>query len=388
MLGFAPIGGAPIGGVLFSSGGGGGGGPDAEVIETFRWIDDLVVARVFQGIIEDALDIEPLILLHFGIVVTERLGIQDIRRPGQLLGTRLVDTLTTLDSLRLAYAASLTDGIAIAMTEQQHRAVLLVEQLHIANTARAAGYFGVTLKEQVIRLRDTLAQFFGAEVVEGLAFDPDLSARELAMGKVTEDLALEAVLEPQFILSAVLRDGLEIEDEKLISMLFQPTLIDGIEISAGYLSPGGSFTAWTMNARTGAVSEYTNYEFNSFAQLGGRYIGASSDGLYDLMGDDDDGEDIIARLRGGFMQFGGTHLSRLKAAYIAARGEGDFVLKIETADGVTYTYETSTRNMRSTKVHMGKGQRARYFNFELISTGQDFDLDTLEFVPIVVQRRV
>jgi hypothetical protein len=48
----------------------------------------------------------------------------------------------------------------------------------------------------------------------------------------------------------------------------------------------------------------------------------------------------------------------------------------------------STRSMRSTKVHMGKGQRARYFSFELISTGGDFDLDTLEFVPIVVQRRV
>jgi hypothetical protein len=37
---------------------------------------------------------------------------------------------------------------------------------------------------------------------------------------------------------------------------------------------------------------------------------------------------------------------------------------------------------------MGKGQRARYFAFELISAGQDFDLDTIEFVPIVVQRRV
>jgi hypothetical protein len=44
--------------------------------------------------------------------------------------------------------------------------------------------------------------------------------------------------------------------------------------------------------------------------------------------------------------------------------------------------------MRSTKFHMGKGQRSRYFAFELISAGQDFDLDTLEFVPLVVQRRV
>jgi hypothetical protein len=37
---------------------------------------------------------------------------------------------------------------------------------------------------------------------------------------------------------------------------------------------------------------------------------------------------------------------------------------------------------------MGKGLRSRYFAFELVSTGQDFDLDTLEFIPLVADRRV
>ena len=44
--------------------------------------------------------------------------------------------------------------------------------------------------------------------------------------------------------------------------------------------------------------------------------------------------------------------------------------------------------MKTTKVNMGKGLRARYFAYELISTGQDFDLDSVEFVPLVAQRRV
>ena len=44
--------------------------------------------------------------------------------------------------------------------------------------------------------------------------------------------------------------------------------------------------------------------------------------------------------------------------------------------------------MKTTKVNLGKGLRARYFAFELVSTGQDFDLDTLEFIPLVAQRRV
>ena len=42
--------------------------------------------------------------------------------------------------------------------------------------------------------------------------------------------------------------------------------------------------------------------------------------------------------------------------------------------------------MRSTKVHMGKGQRATHFLYDI--SGSSLDLDSIEMVPIVVQRRV
>ena len=77
-----------------------------------------------------------------------------------------------------------------------------------------------------------------------------------------------------------------------------------------------------------------------------------------------------------------------KAAYLGMRGNGDVILKLDTGDGKTYTYQTVIQDMQSTKVRLGKGLRARYFSFELISTGQDFDLDTVEFIPLVAQRRV
>ena len=111
--------------------------------------------------------------------------------------------------------------------------------------------------------------------------------------------------------------------------------------------------------------------------------------MYELLGNTDAGTSIIAEMRGAYLQFGGTHMARLKSAYIAAHGtDGNFVLRIETLDGVYYDYSATTRSGRSSKVHMGKGQRSRYFAYTLTSLGQDFDLDTLEFVPIVVERRV
>lgn len=239
-----------------------------------------------------------------------------------------------------------------------------------------------------MRLSDSLAQFLGADVAVSMALAETLLATRTTTQIATETVEVEDNILPRLLIRLAAAENIEITAEEAIGMLFRPELLERFEVTAAHIAPSGSFTTWVMNARNAAVSEYTSYEFNSFARLGNRYVAASATGLYELLGDTDDGADIIGRIMGGFMQFGGTKLSRLSAAYIAARGEGDFVLRIETADGAVYNYQVGTRDMRSTKFHMGKGQRARYFAYELISAGQDFDLDTLEFVPVVVQRRV
>jgi hypothetical protein len=96
----------------------------------------------------------------------------------------------------------------------------------------------------------------------------------------------------------------------------------------------------------------------------------------------------VAQIKSGFAQWAGTKLTGFKGAYLGVRGGGDYVLKLETGDGNTYIYAVSAKDMATTKITLGKGLRARYFAFELISTGQDFDLDTIEFVPLIAERRV
>lgn len=151
-----------------------------------------------------------------------------------------------------------------------------------------------------------------------------------------------------------------------------------------YADEGG--TAWAMNTRTGALTEYENYTFSGFARLGAEHIAGAADGLYVLDGVADDGVAIAVRARGGLMRFGGPRLSRLKGVYITARSGADLLLTIETGEGVQYVYDVASRVMRTMKVHMGKGQRATQFLFDL--AGSDLDLDMLEFLPLVVARRV
>lgn len=354
--------------------------------ERFRVILTDIVQQGYNVLAADNLGVAASVISWYGLQVREILKVRGTLTVNQLIHLFLTDAAKFVDTVRQLFALEMHENLGVHQESTVQSALRMLEAVQISSTLGGAAAYNITMR-QVMRLRDSLANFFGGEISEGIEVGSTLAARALAHAGIAEDVGIAASLTPKLLMSVVTREGVKVHPTDAIQMLFNPTMLEGVEMKAGYLGPDGSFTTWVMNTRSGGVTEYQDYVFNSFAQMGNKYLGASADGLYELLGDDDAGDPIIARMKGGYMQFGGTQLSRLKEAYIAARGEGDWVLKIITGDDV-YNYAVSNRNMRSTKFHMGKGQRARYFAFELISAGQDFDLDTLEFVPLVVQRRV
>ncbi len=345
------------------------------------------VVRAVTAISQDPIGIGEIYIALYGMVTSESVTTADGAVANQIGNASLADVVNLVEAIYLGRQESLSDGVGVNDSAQLQWLVILLEALGLAGSAEAAARYRIGLV-QGIKLLDSLAQFFGADVLETLGVGESLLANALKMSGLVDAITIQEAVTPTFLLSVTAADAIRITPADAVRMLFNPTLEEGVEISAGFIAPNGSFTTWAMNTRSGAVTEYDNFAFNSFGTIGGRYYGASDQGLYELLGDDDDGADIIGTIKGGLMQFGGTQLSRLKEAYIAVRNGGGFVLKITTGDGLSYTYGVDARSMRSTKVHMGKGQRARYFAYELTSLGQDFDLDTLEFVPIVVQRRV
>ena len=400
MLGFAPLGAAPLGALALRPDAGGlldtvsisdtvevevGGflAPDftVRVSDTLDVLRGLVADSSDQIMLADAADQQGVVRM------VERLVLGDAIRPNQVLNMLLRDRARITDDFRSIFPLDIAELIELVDEQAIQTVISMTERLRLRDTFVVRATYGLTIL-QSIRLRSSLARFFSADVDELWGIVDEPVARLQAMVPLKEQLKIGAVVSPQLLLAVKVRDTVEIKARDVVRMIFEPRLVDGFEITAGYIGPDGSFTTWAMNTRTAAVTEYSDFAFNSFARLGNRYLGASPDGLFELVGDTDAGGDIIARIRSGYMQFGGPRLSRLKEAYIAARGEGEVLLRIITADGETYTYAASTRNMRSTKVHMGKGQRSRYFAFELVTAGQDFDLDTIEFVPIVMQRRV
>jgi len=354
----------------------------------------LSAVRAKSDVLTDGIGIAPSVpVLRYAIsTIVDAIRIQHAETINGIYRDTLVDGIGVMAVQGAGIPATLTDGIGVELAQLIAIGQVVTEALYIEPEITPNTIRGVTLT-QGMRFRDLLAQFVAADILETIGVEGALSVVGLFSKSLEEDIGIEDVITPTFLISATCEETIGIEDLDVLTMIFNGQLAENIRITAAYVAPNGGFTTWAINAATGAVTEYTNYQFNSFAQVGDKYIGASSEGLYELSGSDDDGEDIVARIKSGLIQLVGSRFVGFKAAYLGIRANTttapiQFYLKIVTGDGTERVYNVLANSMQTTKVNIGKGVRTRYWSFELVSFGDDFDLESIEFVPMVANRRV
>ncbi|HEY1034568.1 MAG TPA: hypothetical protein VGE09_06265 [Pseudoxanthomonas sp.] len=172
-------------------------------------------------------------------------------------------------------------------------------------------------------------------------------------------------------------------------------LRESIGFAATLSIDNGEYIAWVLNTESKGLSRYTNYPFNSFAKIGGRYFGAASDGVHRLDGEDDNGDDIHAFIRSGLEAFGTRRLKRIPEAFVGYSSDGTLILKAiivdEDGNKSAAIYRLPTRgaaNKRANRFKLGRGLESVDWAFELHNAdGADFDLGSIEFRPANLTRR-
>lgn len=369
-----------------------------EVVASFAQAGD-VTDQVRMTSLVDAVHSQSAIVTDgFNMSLTIQPGLG--KRVFEIASLTAVDTTQTTYNLTMAEITSLRDrllfGAGVTLTDVTQLGAVLTYQMGLwltdstefTDVLAGAGQFYRSYNEAV-RLSDAAGQAALGIIAESISIAGTLQGTALFNQLITDTInAGDSITSAPLVLQVVADDTVEITATDALQMLYAGRINESVQITAVYLSPSGSVTTWALNTKTAALTEYDDYVFNSFARLDGRYLGASENGLYELTGDTDDGADIIAELETGNAQIAGSRFTSFRAAYLAVRGEGRFVLRLKTGDDKVYDYSVTADSMETAKVHLGKGLRARYFSFTLISTGQDFDLESLEFVPIAAQRRV
>ena len=140
-----------------------------------------------------------------------------------------------------------------------------------------------------------------------------------------------------------------------------------------------------------AVTQYCNYSFNSFCEINGKNYGATDDGIFELVGDTDNGEDIDAWFELPMSDFGISNVKRLRRIYLGYEATGDLTVKVKDNEDNERTYpldNITTDKQIGGRITVERDQLGRYWGLRIDNVrGAYFAIDSIEVVPVVLGRK-
>ncbi len=309
-------------------------------------------------------------------VLTDRLGFSDTAE-GRVRQV-IAEILGLLDSV--------VGGTAVA--------IKLIERLGIAADPIAVQQ-AIALVAVVMAFLDAADPLERQIILDSLLIEDPVSFGEQEGMTASSIFGLTGAAINTLTVTAVGRDVFSLSDQPMSILSILKQLKEGIGFSIGITLGDETHTTWVMNTEGQAFRQYDNYPFNSYAKIGDRYFGASADGIYELVGDTDDGEPIAAHLRTGLMNFGTMQMKRFEMAYMGLATDGTMRLKVITTspqgDKIAYYYrmnERPTPVAQENRIKIGRGLESVYWSFELSNEdGADFEVSDMELLPMVLNNR-
>jgi hypothetical protein len=162
------------------------------------------------------------------------------------------------------------------------------------------------------------------------------------------------------------------------------------ELSSALLE---NYRTWVLNTRKGALTEYDNFEFNSYAVFNGKVIAVGPAGLVELgLQNDDAGTPIDATVTLGEESFASSLHKRVPRIYLGHAATGDLQFSTITVEGGTRTYALDWNGLHGTqqrRIPVGKGPRSRFWSFSVSNVdGADFELNDVIVQTTKLRRRV
>lgn len=153
-----------------------------------------------------------------------------------------------------------------------------------------------------------------------------------------------------------------------------------------------TWRTWVLNLHTRALTEYTGFQFNSYARFAGYTLAASDGGVFKLdTTRNDAGTEIDAIVRTGQLDYDVSWLKRVPRLYIDYSTDGDVDVSTITSESGRRKYllrHNNVTGIQQRRVPVGKGPKSRHWQFEVANrNGSDFSLGSIIAYPTVLGRR-
>lgn len=343
-----------------------------------------------QLVMTDSFDIQVLLSVLSGLRLTDRLSYL------ATLQMALSDSFVARDYFIVVFEATIADDLAFAdLASTTLQLIMALADEMVLADSQLNWLSAITTIVSAMVLSDRLRFIAEMGVVDELVLTDLIFAQQSLVARIISELILADEVTGQMTMLVFLKDSFALSDELTGTMDLLMELLDNFNLRVRFNTPEGvQYTGYSMNTLNAAMSENTNFNFNSFASPGGLTLAAGKEGIYLLGGDTDQGNPIPASVRLGLTDFGTSVLKHVPNAYVGYTADGRLVMKVTTTDGGKKKenwYGLAPRVADSPiegRFDVVKGLVARYWGFEVVNVdGADFELDSLKVWPMQVQRR-
>jgi hypothetical protein len=304
----------------------------------------------------------------------------------------ITDIVNLSDTIKRVQEDTITDGIKYSdpILSVINKLYIITEELKLNDSVLN----NVTTSEvlSVLMVMQDDINFAQLEyITENLKLLDELKSTYLGYVKILDTILLSDTFGSN-ILTVVLSDKFTLGSQVNNLAILKEIITDKMEL-LGFISfdNNDEFIAYALNTQTSGVSEYTNFNFNSIDYP----YAANSTGIYKL-GDSDtfDGVNIDVSIKTGLMDFGTSLKKQVPYAYLGVTSTGKIVLKAITnimgiKKEIWYQVDSFNTALDTTRIEMGKGVKAKYWQFEIVNIdGGDFELESMEVLPLVLKRRI
>lgn len=162
--------------------------------------------------------------------------------------------------------------------------------------------------------------------------------------------------------------------------------------SIGTPTFASTWRTWVLNLHTRALTEYTGFQFNSYARFDGHVLGASDGGIFKLDASTSDaGTSIAAVVRTGVNDYDSSWLKRVPRLYVNYSTTGDVEVRTITSEDGRRRYllpHNNVTGIQQRRVPVGAGPKSRWWQFEIVNRdGADFSLSNVLVYPSELRRR-
>lgn len=299
--------------------------------------------------------------------------------------------LVLTDNLLILLKENITDTLSLdSITTLLKKSIEKVISKLVTTTITNNNVEFINLVTNLLRLVDSINNNAYEIINDSLVVDEVLSSLYKYLSKIIDDVIFSSNLNPSTAYILSLENNISLDDSDNTTSLLNNSLLDSIFFYLPEVSTDHKYITYNYSTEYNSVTEYSNYNFIGSARVNDKYVFINSNGLYEYGGIFDETTPITSSIATSAMSFKSSNLKQVPTIYLGISNSGIAYLKVKV-DGkgeIQYRLNKFTNNLQTQRVEIGKGLIGRYFQFELVTSADTFDLESIDFSPIELKRKI